>query len=128
MPPVKDNTRLYPAAPFERYAGRIANEIFIVEVLSVDIERRVLTLMDIKDGLIHADVEHFPANNSSYEAVDINMPEPGAMGLACNWAYEGGYHQPIVIAWIHGQTAQGIDTIASRPISGDQIQGYSDRL
>src|SRR5271166_3360994 len=128
MPPVRENTRLYHGAPFERYSGRIANEIFIVEVLSVDFERRVLTMQDLKDGLIYSNVQHFPANISSFEAVDINMPEPGAMGLACNWAYDGGYHQPIVIAWIHNQNPSGIDMIASRPITGDQIQGYSDRL
>ena len=35
------------------------------------------------------------------------------MGLASNYAYEGGYRQPMIIAWIHSQTYIGIDTIAN---------------
>lgn len=129
MPPVRENARLYPGGnQFERYRSRIENEIYIVEVLSVDMERRVLTVRDIKDGLIYSDVQVFPAHISSFETINMNMPEAGAMGLASNYAYEGGYRQPMIIAWIHSQTYIGIDTIANRPISGDQIQGYSDRL
>jgi hypothetical protein len=125
---IRENTKYYPKTPFEREHTRIANEVFIVEVLSVDYERRVLTVRDIKDNLIYGDIVIFPASTSSFEGLDVNMPEPGAMGIAANWAYEGTFRFPVIIAWVHSQTYIGIDAIANRPLTGDRIQGYSDRL
>src|SRR5271156_6852790 len=124
---VRENQKYYKNVPFERNHTRIANEMSLVEVLSVDYERRVLTIRDIKDGLIYGDVKVFPANTASFESVDINMPEPGAMGVACNWAYEGTFRFPIIIAWVQSEAYIGVDAIAGRPVTGDQIQGYTDR-
>jgi hypothetical protein len=124
---IRENTKYYPKVPFEREHTRIANEVFLVEVLSVDFERRVLTVRDIKDNLIYGDISVFPANTASFESVDINMPEPGAIGVACNWAYEGTFRFPIIVAWVQSQVYIGIDAIANRPITGDSIQGYTDR-
>ena len=124
---IRENTKYYPKVPFEREHTRIANEVFLVEVLSVDFERRVLTVRDIKDNLIYGYISVFPANTASFESVDINMPEPGAIGVACNWAYEGTFRFPIIVAWVQSQVYIGIDAIANRPITGDSIQGYTDR-
>src|SRR5271157_483309 len=128
MPPVRDNSRLYPDTPFERYQDRIRSEVFIVEVLSVDFERRCLTVQDIKENLIYPDVTIFPASISSYETIGIDMPEAGAMGVAQNYDYEGSHRRLVITAWVNFQLYAGIDTIASRPLSGDQIQGFSNRV
>jgi hypothetical protein len=125
---IRDNTRHYPQAPFERDRQRMANELYLVEVLSVDYERRVLTLRDLKNSMIYNEVSMFPANVSSQEEIDINMPEQGAWGIATNYEYgHGGFKFPMVVAWIQQQRLQGIDAIANRPLTGDRIQGYSDR-
>jgi hypothetical protein len=125
---VRDNTKFYPGRPFERGKGRMENELYIVEVLTVDTERRVLTALSLKDDVIFTDIQTFPSNISGYETIDVNMPEPGAIGVAANYAFTGGgYRQIMIIAWLHSQTYLGIDTIAQRQISGDQIKGYSDR-
>jgi len=126
--PVNDNTRYYPHAPLERDRQRLANELYLVEVLSVDYERRTLTLRDLKTSLIYDDVGVFPANVSSQEELDINMPEQGAFGIACNYDYGGGgFKFPMVVAWVQSQRLQGIDAVANRSLSGDKVQGYSDR-
>src|SRR5271170_3899878 len=128
MAAIRDNTKFYPPQPFERTKTRIENEVYLVEVLSVDFERRVLTVRDIKDGLVYSEINIFPANISSFEGMDINMPEAGAIGVATNYAFTtGGFKQPMVISWVHFQTYIGIDAIANRPLGGDRIQGYSDR-
>jgi hypothetical protein len=126
--PVNDNTRYYPHAPLERERQRLANELYLVEVLSVDYERRTLTLRDMKNSMIYDGVNVFPANISSQEELDINMPEQGAFGIACNYDFgRGGFKFPMIIAWVQSQRLQSIDAIANRPLSGDKIQGYSDR-
>lgn len=125
---VRENTKFYPPAPFERERQRMENELYLVEVLSVDYERRVLTLRDMKNDMIYNEVSTFPANVSSQEELDLNMPEQGAVGIACNFAYGiGGFKFPMVITWVAQQRLQGIDAIANRPLTGDRVQGYSDR-
>ena len=128
MSPVKNNQQFYPRQPLDRHNERLASELYLVEVLSVDYERRVLTLKDIKYNLIYNDVTTFPANISSQEQLDINMPEQGAFGIACNFDYgRGGFKFPMVVAWVNSQQLLGIDAIANRPLTGDRVQGYSDR-
>src|SRR5271157_4468364 len=118
---IRDNTKFYPQAPFERERQRMANELYLVEVLSVDYERRVLTLRDLNNSTIYSEVTTFPVNIGSQEEIDINMPEQGAWGIACNYAFgHGGFKLPMVVAWIQSQRLQAIDTIANRPLTGDR--------
>jgi len=127
MPKVRDNSANYRPT-FERTNERLAYEIFIVEVLTVDFERKVLTVRDVKDGLVYSEVDTFPANISSLTGNDINMPEQGSIGLAANYSYQRGYRQVMILNWINVQMYTGVDAIANRLVSGDRIQGYSDRL
>lgn len=106
---------------------RLSNELYLIEVLSVDYERRVLTIRDIKNSMVYDDVNAFPATISSQEELDVNMPEQGAWGIACNFEFAAGFKFPMVVTWITSQALLGIDAIANRPLSGDKIQGYSDR-
>src|SRR5271155_3279592 len=125
---IRDNTKFYPRPPFNRELQRMANELYLVEVLSVDYERRVLTLRDVKNDMIYNEVSTFPANISSQEQQDLNMPEQGAWGIAANFEYgTGGHKFPVVVSWINSQRLQSIDSIGNRILSGDRIQGYSDR-
>src|SRR5271156_4400565 len=125
---VQDNSGIYPQTPFERERQRMANELYLVEVLSVDYERRTLTLRDLNNSTIYSEVSIFPTNISSQEQIDINMPEQAALGIACNYVYgHGGFKFPMVVAWVQQQRLQAIDAIANRPVTGDRIQGYSDR-
>src|SRR5271170_5005658 len=125
---IRNNVNTYPAAPFERERQRMANELYLIEVLSVDYERRTLTIRDLSNSTIYNEVTSFPANISSQEQIDINMPEQGALGIACNFAFgSGGFKFPMIVSWVQQQRLQGIDSIANRPLTGDRIQGYSDR-
>jgi hypothetical protein len=126
MPPVRENSNYRPT--FNRTHERLAYEIFIVEVLTVDYERKVLTVEDVKDGLVYTEVSVFPANYSGLTGGDANMPEQGSLGLAANYSYERGYRQVMILGWVNAQQYPSVDAIASRQISGDRIQGYSDRL
>jgi hypothetical protein len=123
---VRSNTPHYPYE-FDRSTNRMTNELYLVEVLSVDYERRVLTIRDMKDNLIYNEVNIFPANTSSSEQLDVNMPEQGALGIACNYDLQGGFKFPMVVSWVQVQAVWGQDAIANRTLSGDRVQGYSDR-
>jgi hypothetical protein len=127
MAPVRDNTKFYPTPPFDRTNTRLSTEIFVVEVMSVDFERRVLTVQDVKDNLLYRDITIFPAANASLEGNEQYMPEPGSIGLACNFAYANGYRIVMILSWIQSQLYISVDTIANRVLSGDKVQGYSDR-
>lgn len=125
---IRDNTKFYPRPTFEREIPRMASELYLVEVLSVDYERRTLTLRDVKNNMVYNEVTTFPANISSQEEIDINMPEQGAWGIAANFEFgSGGFKFPMVVAWVQQQRLQSIDAIANRPLTGSRVQGYSDR-
>lgn len=106
----------------------MAFEVFPVEVLSVDYERKILTVQDPRDNIVYTDVGIFPAHYSSTEATDVSMPEPGATGLAANYSYESGFKLVMIIAWVNTQTVSSIDTIAFRNVEGkEEIRGWTDR-
>ena len=111
----------------ERDANRLHHELFPVEVLSVDYERKSLTLQDFRDGLVFHEVTIFPAVASSIEELDVVMPEQGAIGLAGTYAYSSGFRITMVVSWLHTQSYKAIDAIANRPISGEYIQGWTNR-
>src|SRR5208337_3388310 len=126
--PITKNTQYYPRAPFERSPEDLHRDIFVVEVLTVDYERKVMTVSDIRDGLVYSDVQVFPASSASQQGYEMVMPEQGSIGLACNFAYSSGFRQTMIIGWVHLQRYIGVDAIGVRPISGARIQGHSDRL
>jgi hypothetical protein len=87
-----------------------------------------MTVEDVKDGLIYGNVQVFPSASTSSQGYDMVMPEQGSMGIACNFAYDKGFRQVMIISWIHMDRYLGIDAVGVRQISGTRIQGYSDRL
>jgi hypothetical protein len=113
---------------FDRSKAKMAFEVFPVEVLSVDYERKILTVQDPRDNIVYTDIGIFPAHYSSTEATDVSMPEPGATGLAANYSYESGFKLVMIIAWVNTQTVSSIDTIAFRNVEGkEEIVGWTDR-
>ena len=125
---VKDNSNLYNLSPFDRKKDSIAYMSFPVEVLTVDYERRVLTVQDIQTRSVFSEVTIFPTNASSFTTTDINMPEPGSIGLAFNWQYEAGFRQIAIVCWITSAITPAVDAIAQRPVEGDKIVGWTDRI
>lgn len=125
---VRDNRVNYPASQFDRSKSKMAFEVFPVEVLSVDYERKILTVQDPRDNIVYTDVGIFPAHYSSTEATDVSMPEPGATGLAVPYSYESGFKLVMIIAWINTQTVSSIDTVAFRNVEGkEEITGWTNR-
>jgi hypothetical protein len=125
---VQDNSIFYPQAPVTRGRTQLQYEIFIGRVLSVDQERIVLTLEDIRDGVIYKEVNIFPSEHSSVESTTIHMPEQFSMCVACQTLYNQGFSQVTIISWITSSVTKALDAIAQRPISGTVVQGMSDRL
>lgn len=125
---VRDNRVMYPNSQFDRTKSKLAFECFPVEVMSVDYERKILTVQDPRDNIVYTDIGIFPAHYSSTEATDVSMPEPGATGLAVPYSYESGFKNLMIIAWVNTQTTSSIDDIAFRNIEGnEEIRGWTDR-
>lgn len=125
---VNDNNDLYNLSPLDRTKDSLHHGLFIVEVLTVDYERRVLTAQDIQTQSIYSEITVFPTNSSSFTGTDIHMPEPGSMGLAMNWHYEAGFRQIAIVSWITSGLLPAVDAIAQRAIDGDLIVGWTDRI
>jgi hypothetical protein len=125
---VRDNSKLYHPGALDRTKDRLAFEVFVVEVLTIDYERKVLTVEDVRNRLIYTEITAFPAVFSSLEGGETALPEQGARGVACNWVYESGFHDVVILSWLASGSLRTIDAIAFRPVEGDEIQGWSDRL
>src|SRR5271157_500490 len=125
---VKDNSRHYGSSELTRGRSQLEYEVFIGRVLSVDQERLVLTLEDIRDNTVYKEINFFPAEHSSVEATVVTMPEQFSTCVACNVLYQQGFSQISIISWITGNLTKALDAIATRPISGTVIQGLSTRL
>lgn len=125
---VNDNSDLYNQSPLSRSKDTLAYQVFPVEILTVDYERRVLTAQDLRDQSIYSEITIFPSNSSSFTATDVNMPEPGSIGLAMNWQYEAGFRQLAIIGWIASGITPAVDAIAQRAIEADKIVGWTDRI
>lgn len=100
-------------------------QVFVGRILTVDYEDKVCTLLDISTGIPYSDVSLIPANASSFESTDIQMPEPGTSCLAVPVMYEAGYSQIAIISYIVADTRQASDAIAFRPM--EDVSGYDKR-
>jgi len=126
--PIKDNSRMYQPSALDIQRQQHRFEVFLGRVLSVDYERMVLTIEDIRTGMTFVEVSVFPAGQSSVTQTDVHMPEQFSTCLCAYTMYVNGFAQIAVLSWYLSDTTKGIDTIADRPLSGAEIQGLSDRL
>lgn len=125
---IQDNSRQYVRSELTRNRAQLEYELFIGRVLSVDQERLVLTLEDIRDNTVYKEINFFPAEHSSVESTVVTMPEQFSTCVACHIMYQQGFSQITIISWITSNLTKALDAIATRPVTGSVIQGLSDRL
>lgn len=121
----KDNTMSYPSTLVERTRADEAYRPFTAMVLTVDYERKVLTLLDDNTRLVYQEVRIWPSNASANESDDVNMPEPGTKCLAVNLTYSQGFCEVAVVSWILTGTLGTVDAVATRGPEG--VQGWTQR-
>jgi hypothetical protein len=122
---IKDNSRLYARGPSDWERGDLQYQAFPARVLTVDWERKVCTLEDLRTGNPYTEVNIFPANASAFESSDVNMPEAGSTCVAIPVWWRGGYTQIAIVSWQFADASRAEDAIAVRPVEG--VEGYSNR-
>jgi hypothetical protein len=122
---LKNNADLYKPGPSELSRDDLMYQVFAARVLTVDFERKVCTLQDVRTGINYTDINIFPATASAFESTEISMPEPGTTCIAAPVWWRGGYQQIAIIAYMAADMDRAQDAIAVRPIEG--VEGYSNR-
>lgn len=120
-----NNSQMNPPGPSEYQRGDLQYQVFPAVVLTVDWERKVCTLQDLRTGTSYVEVSVFPANASAMESTDINMPEQGSTCLAVPIWWRGGFQQIAIIAYQFADATRAGDAIAVRPVEG--VEGLSNR-
>jgi hypothetical protein len=122
-----DNTQYYPPSSLARTREDLKFKPFLGRVLTVDYERKVLTIESLADQTVYKEVTHFPANASSRSTTDVFMPEQGSACVAANLEYQRGFSEVVILSWIVSDAITGVDAVAHRFIESEEIQGWSDR-
>ena len=116
---------MYPPAASDPQRGDLQYQAFPAKVLTVDYERKVCTIQDLRTGTPYQEVNVFPANSSAFESSDINMPEIGSTCVAVPIWWRGGFMQVAIISWQFADASRAQDAIAVRPVEG--VDGLSTR-
>lgn len=103
-------------------------QLFIAEVLTVDWERKVCTLLDTRTGVPYQKVSVIPAKSSSGYATDVDMPSPGAKCLCSYVAFASGFRDVAIVNWIASSTLQAQQGIAVRQLNNNNIEGWNKRV
>src|SRR5208282_307221 len=101
---IRDNSSMYRVDPNQQTRTQSESQLFVARVLSVDYERKVCTIQDSRNDLVYVDVATMPANASSFESTDIQMPESGSFCLAAPLYYAGGFSQIGIVSYIASET------------------------
>jgi hypothetical protein len=123
LPP--NNSSLYPERTWERTREQEQFQVFLARVLTVDYERKVCTIEDLRSGMTYREVSVFPANSSSFESTDVQMPEESTTCLAVPIAYSGGFSQIAIVSYVLRDANKAQDAIALRPM--DKTPVYNER-
>ena len=99
--------------------------VFMGTVMSVDPERFVCTVEDLRTRVTYKEVGILPTPYSTYESTDVFMPEIGATCLCVPLFYMGGYCQVAILTWTVSHTKQAVDSIARKDY--DTIPGLNER-
>jgi hypothetical protein len=119
--------RTYKPVSIERDRYHLELEAFLVEVLTVDYERKNLTVIDLRSGVPYQEVNIFPANHSSNEGTDVHMPEPGSRGVAVPLNSRAGFFEIAIVSWVVSDTNRAQQGIATRAIDIPEMQGWNKR-
>ena len=112
--------------PMSEYTREMEQfSVFVGTVASVDWERHVCSVEDLRSKYVYREVGLIPCSHSSYESTDIRMPEEGALCLCAPVAHFGGHSQVAILTWVVSQTKQAVDSIARKDF--DTIPGLNER-
>jgi hypothetical protein len=118
---------MYGPVASERRRDQVEYGLFLVQVLTVDEDRKTLTVLDLRSGVPYQGVDIFPAAHSSAEATDGTMPEPGSRGLAAHIEQNAGFFEVAILAWVTSDTNRALDAIATRAIDVPGLEGWNKR-
>jgi hypothetical protein len=122
MPPT------YRPTSIERRRDQDEFQLFVGEVLTVDYERKVCTLMDQRTFTPYQNIRLFPANASSFESTDVDMPEVGSKALCAHVTYNAGFRDVAVVNWLATDTNRAQQAIAMRMTPDNDLQGWNQRV
>jgi len=115
-------------AVIERTRDSEAFALFIANVLTVNYERKVCTLVSLQNGTTYQDVNYMPADHSSYEGTAVHMPETGSQCLCAHIQATAGFYEVAIVTWLAGGTNIAQQGIATRFIDHPSMPGWNDRL
>ena len=121
----RDNSLHYRPDPSAHTRSQEEFQVFLAKVLTVDYERKVCTLEDFRTTRTFVNVSVLPANSSSFESTDVQMPEPGATCLAVPLLWDGGFSQIAILAYVALDTNRALDAIAIR--GPEEVGGFQER-
>jgi hypothetical protein len=122
---VNDNSVFYKESLHATGKTEEAYQVFAATVLSVDWEREVVTLQDLRTNSVLAEVGVIPCGANSNESTDLTMPEEGSTYLCVPIQYTKGYMKVALITPILTDTSRAKDAIGYRLL--DKTPGYSTR-
>ena len=93
-------------------------QVFLATVQTVDYERQMCTIMDMRTRQVYSEVAVIPCSYSSYESTDVSMPEKGSTCIAVPLFYMGGHTQMAILTWVMAHIARAQDAIAHARIGG----------
>src|ERR1017187_5144955 len=102
-----------------------AYQVFAAIVLSVDWEREVVTLQDLRTNSTLSEVAVIACNSSSTESTDVVMPEEGSTYLCVPIQYTKGFMQVALLTPIMSGSIRAKDAIGYRLL--DKTPGYNVR-
>jgi hypothetical protein len=122
---INDNSRMYRPGITDRTREEEQFQVFLGRILTVDHERIVCTLEDLRTKTTYQNVSVWPANSNSFESTDVQMPEEGATCLCVPLHYDGGFSQVAILSYTLQETLRAMDAIAMRPM--EEVGVYNQR-
>jgi len=103
-------------------------QIFMADVLTIDYERMVCTILDIRSNVPYQNVRYLPANHSSAESTDAQMPEPGSKCYAAHISAHAGFSDVAILGWVASDIGRAQQGIAIRDVDAKDLQGWNQRV
>ena len=114
---VNDNSSFYRDHLHVATKQEEAFQVFLGVVMSVDMEREVVTVQDLRTGTIITDISIIPANSNSNESTDVQMPEEGSTYLCVPTQYTNGFMKVALITPVMTDTSRAKDAIGYKLLS-----------
>ena len=89
-------------------------QVFMGTVMSVDWERGVCTVEDIRSRYTYREVAILPCAHGSFESTSVQMPEVGSTCLCVPLWYVAGHAQVAVLTWTVSNIKTKLDAISRK--------------